>query len=150
MRHQLAHSTSTPLIEYWTLQSNNPRYISQNGQIVQQSPKVDISNRLDPSDGSIDESMILWFREGVRSKRKRRVDPWCTVCKMCAPSAYGDFAKSGHLLECKQKILVNVSTSSPSYLVLPLNDTLSAWRSSVFELLVQQIESGISLANVDA
>jgi len=64
MRHQLAHSTSTPLAMNWILQSNNPRYISQKGQIVQQ-PKVDISNRLDPRDGSIDESMILWFREGV-------------------------------------------------------------------------------------
>jgi len=73
-----------------------------------------------------------------------------TVCKMCAPSTYGDSAKSGHLAERKPKSLVNVSTSSLSYLVLLLNDSLSAWRTSVFELQVQQIESGISLANVGA
>jgi len=65
MRHQLVHSTSTPPIMYWTLMSNNLRYISENGQIVRQPPKVDISNRLDPCDGSIDESMVLWFREGL-------------------------------------------------------------------------------------
>jgi len=65
MRHQLAHSTSTSLIMYWTLQSNKLRSISEVCQIVQHPPKVDISNRLDPSEGSIDESMILWFREGL-------------------------------------------------------------------------------------
>jgi len=50
---------------YWTLQSNNLRRISQNGQTVQHPPKVDISNRLDRGDCSSDESMILWFREGL-------------------------------------------------------------------------------------
>jgi len=72
-----------------------------------------------------------------------------TVCKKRAPSAYGDFAK--HLPERNHRILMNVPTSSPSYLVLPLKDSLSAWRTSMFELQVklqvQQIESGISLAN---
>jgi len=123
MRHQLAHSTCTSLIMYWTLQSNNPRYISQKGQIVQQPSKVDISNHPDPSDGSIDESMILWFREGLLHNIVFR----SLVYGVRAASAYGDFAESCHLLERKHNIIVNASTSSPSYLVLPLNDSLSAW-----------------------
>jgi len=147
MRHQLAHSTSTPLIMYWTLKSNNLRYISQTCQIVRQAPKVDISNRLDPRDCSIDESMVLWFREGLFAANEKGASIRGVRCAKCAPSAHGDFAKCAHLPERKHKILVNVSTSSPSYLVLPF---LSAWRTSVFELQNQQIESGISLANVGA
>jgi len=90
--------------------------------------------------------MILWFREGLLHD----IEGFDPRCAKSAPSAYGDFAKSGYLPERKHKILVKVSNSSPSYLVLPLNDCLIAWRTSVFELQVQQIESGISLADIGA
>jgi len=103
--------------------------------------------------------MILWLREGLfTANETRRVSIRGVRCAKCAPSAYGDFAKSRHLRERKLKILLNVSTAAPSYL---------AYRKSCVERLdgirfasqTRQIEKadtkdhifgGIFLANVDA
>jgi len=89
------------------------------------------------------------FEKGCSiTPKKARFDPWCTVQN--AHNRLWRLRKVGHLADHKLKILLNVLNYSPSYLVLPLNESLSALRTSVFELQVQQIESGISVANVGA
>jgi len=58
----------------------------------QSPPKVHISNRLDPLDRSIDESVILWFREGLLHNTEKGAFR-CTVCTMRTIRLL-DFAKS--------------------------------------------------------